>query len=216
MLSFGKRLRKLRLSRNLVLDELVAKTGLSRPYLSQIETGKASPSLQTVRNLALALHVPATYFFADDGLSAHVIRKEERPVITFGPPDSVTGQPMRLTMLSAPNRKLEMVILEIPEGYNAAKQDQGHEGEEVFLVLAGRIRAEQGERSFDAAEGDSFHWDGTIPHAIHNIGDTPAKLLVARSPPGFMMVQFSGDKPAPAKPRKKRAAAKLPARKLKA
>lgn len=206
MLSFGKRLRKLRQSRNLVLDELVAKTGLSRPYLSQIETGKASPSLQTVHNLAGALNVPVTYFFADDGLSAHVIRKNERPVITFGPPDSVTGQPMRLTMLSAPNRKVELVILEIPEGYNAAKQDQGHEGEEVFLVLAGRIRAEQGEHSFEAAEGDSFHWDGTIPHAIHNIGDEPAKVLVARSPPGFMMVQFSDTSPA-AKKRVARGAA---------
>jgi transcriptional regulator with XRE-family HTH domain len=195
MLSFGKRLRKLRLSRNLVLDELVAKTGLSRPYLSQIETGKASPSLQTVHKLAAALSVPVTYFFADDGLSAHVIRKKERPVITFGPPDSVTGQPMRLTMLSAPNRKVEMVILEIPKGYNSTKQDQGHEGEEVFLMLAGRIRAEQGEHSFEAAEGDSFHWDGTIPHAIHNIGDGPAKLLIARSPPGFMMVQFSDTSP---------------------
>jgi mannose-6-phosphate isomerase-like protein (cupin superfamily)/DNA-binding Xre family transcriptional regulator len=193
MLSFGKRLRKLRLSRGLVLDELVAKTGLSRPYLSQIETGKASPSLQTVHKLAFSLSVPVTYFFADDGLSAHVIRKKERPVVTFGPPDSVTGQPMRLTMLSAPNRKIEMVILEIPRGYNAAKQDQGHEGEECFLVLSGRIRAEQADRSFTAEEGDSFHWDGTIPHAIHNIGTTPAKLLVARSPPGFMMVQFSGD-----------------------
>ena len=193
MLSFGKRLRKLRLSRSLVLDELVAKTGLSRPYLSQIETGKASPSLQTVHKLAAALNVPATYFFADDGLSAHIIRKNERPVVTFGPPDPVTGQPMSLTMLSAPNRKIELVILEIPKGYNAAKQDQGHEGEECFLVLSGRIRAEQADRSFDAGEGDSFHWDGTIPHAIHNVGNVPAKLLVARSPPGFMMVQFSGE-----------------------
>ncbi len=207
MLSFGKRLRKLRLSRNLVLDELVATTGLSRPYLSQIETGKASPSLQTVHKLAAALNVPVTYFFADDGLAAHVIRKKERPVITFGPPDSVTGQPMRLTMLSAPNRKVEMVILEIPEGYNSSKQDQGHEGEEVFLMLAGRIRAEQGDHSFEAAEGDSFHWDGTIPHAIHNIGNEPAKLLIARSPPGFMMVQFSGEGPAPAPKRAARAAA---------
>jgi mannose-6-phosphate isomerase-like protein (cupin superfamily)/DNA-binding Xre family transcriptional regulator len=206
MQSFGKRLRKLRLSRNLVLDELVAKTGLSRPYLSQIETGKASPSLQTVHKLASSLNVPVTYFFADDGLSAHVIRKKERPVITFGPPDSVTGQPMSLTMLSAPNRKVELVILEIPEGYNAAKQDQGHEGEEVFLVLAGCIRAEQGDRSFDATEGDSFHWDGTIPHAIHNIGDEPAKLLIARSPPGFMMVQFSDTSAVAPKRRSRRAA----------
>ena len=193
MLSFGKRLRKLRLSHSFVLDELVEKTGLSRPYLSQIETGKASPSLQTVHKLAAALNVPVTYFFADDGLSAHIIRKNERPVVTFGPPDPITGQPMSLTMLSAPNRKIEMVILEIPKGYNAAKQDQGHEGEECFLVLSGRIRAEQADNSFDAGEGDSFHWDGTIPHAIHNTGTTPARLLVARSPPGFMMVQFSGE-----------------------
>jgi transcriptional regulator with XRE-family HTH domain len=191
MTSFGQRLRKLRKSKGLIIDELVTKTGLSRPYISQIETGKASPSLQTVRKLASALDVPVTYFFVEDGHAPHVIRKAERPVVTFGPPDPVTKQPMQLTLLSAPNRKMELVILEIPARYNAAKQDQGHEGEECFLVLSGKIRAVQADHAFEAGAGDSFHWDGTIPHQIQNIGAKPARLLVARTPPGFMMVQFS-------------------------
>lgn len=29
-------------------------------------------------------------------------------------------------------------------------------------------------------------WDGSIPHRIENHGARPAKLLVARTPPGFL------------------------------
>lgn len=35
-------------------------------------------------------------------------------------------------------------------------------------------------------EGDSFHWDGSIPHRIENHGAQRARLLVARTPPGFL------------------------------
>jgi hypothetical protein len=55
-------------------------------------------------------------------------------------------------------------------------------------VLQGRIVAIQGERRWELAEGDSFHWDGSLPHRIENHGATTARLLVARTPPGFLNV----------------------------
>ena len=75
----GKRVRERRLRRGLVIEELARKTGLSKAYISQIETGKASPSLRTAERLAQALEVPLTYLFLEDALSCQVIRKAERP-----------------------------------------------------------------------------------------------------------------------------------------
>ena len=54
----GRRVRELRIRRGLVIEDGARKTGLAKPYISQVETGKASPSLQTVQKLAQALGVP--------------------------------------------------------------------------------------------------------------------------------------------------------------
>jgi transcriptional regulator with XRE-family HTH domain len=178
----GRRIRERRLRRGLVIGELARKSGLSKAYISQIETGKASPSLQTAQRLAQALDVPLTYLFLEDAATCQVIRKSERQRVSFGAPDKLVH------VLSAPNRSLEVLLVEIPAGYTANGRSHSHEGEECHWVLEGRITAVQGDHAFGLEEGDSFHWDGSIPHRVENHGVRPARLLVARTPPGFLNV----------------------------
>jgi transcriptional regulator with XRE-family HTH domain len=180
----GRRVRELRVRRGLVIEDLARKTGLSKPYISQVETGKASPSLQTVQKLAQALGVPLTYLFLEDAFACHVTRPAERRAVSFGAPDKL------VFFLSAPNRGLEMLLLEIPSGYTAGGRTHSHEGEECHWVLDGTITAVQGDQRFVLAPGDSFHWDGSLPHRIENHGPDVARLLVARTPPGFLNVTF--------------------------
>ena len=181
-MDIGKRIRERRQRRGLVIQEVARKTGLSKAYISQIETGKASPSLRTAAKLAQALEVPLPTLFMDDDFACQVVRKAERPQVSFGAPDKL------VSVLSAPNRHLELVLVEIPAGYTAGGRTHSHEGEECHLVLAGEITAIQGERRFQLSEGDSFHWDGSLPHRIENHGALAARLLVARTPPGFLNV----------------------------
>ena len=47
-MNIGERLRQTRLSRKRTIDEIAARTGLSRSYISQVETGKASPSIPSL------------------------------------------------------------------------------------------------------------------------------------------------------------------------
>ena len=54
-MNFGRRLREARLRRELVIDDVASRSGLSRAYISQVETGKASPSIQTLQKLAATL-----------------------------------------------------------------------------------------------------------------------------------------------------------------
>lgn len=55
--SFGNRLRKLRLSRNLTQEELAAEAGFNRSYYTEIETGKRNISLLNLLKLAECLRV---------------------------------------------------------------------------------------------------------------------------------------------------------------
>lgn len=191
VLNIGKRLRALRVQNGQVIDDIAAISGLSRAYISQVETGKASPSLQTVDKLAAALQVPLADLFAADGdFKLQLIRARERQIMQFGAEESPESMRKLIHFLSAPNRVLEMVMIEIPVGYAADHIDRGHEGEEVLYVLQGRIKAVHGRESHILQPGDSLHWLGTTPHAIENAGKRKAKLMIARTPAGFMDLRF--------------------------
>jgi transcriptional regulator with XRE-family HTH domain len=59
----GKLIRDFRRKRNLSLQELARRAGLSVSYLSEIERGKKQPSLETIDKLATALNISREGFF---------------------------------------------------------------------------------------------------------------------------------------------------------
>lgn len=52
---FGKQARKRRKDLGLSQEDVAAKTGLSIPLLSEVERGRANPTLQTMEKIAAAL-----------------------------------------------------------------------------------------------------------------------------------------------------------------
>jgi len=60
--AFGKTLKSRRCSSNLSQEQLGLKSGLSRPYISELEMGKKDPSLFTIFKLSDALKVKPSFF----------------------------------------------------------------------------------------------------------------------------------------------------------
>jgi len=56
--AFGIALRKLRLAKKLTQEELGFEAGLRRTYISSLELGEKTPSLDTIFKLSLALSMP--------------------------------------------------------------------------------------------------------------------------------------------------------------
>jgi len=61
--SFGSRVRQLRLAAELTQEDLAHRCGLFRTYMSRIETGNANPTLTMIHALAASLRVPVTALF---------------------------------------------------------------------------------------------------------------------------------------------------------
>jgi transcriptional regulator with XRE-family HTH domain len=187
-LDIGKRLRETRIRRSMVIDDVAAASGLSRAYISQVETGKASPSLQTLEKLGAALDISISSLFVDDSAACTVIRANERRHVHFGAPDGKHRKVMQY--MSAPDRQLELVIVEIPAHATAIDKAHAHEGEEACHVLEGNVEVFYGDDTHLLGPGDSVHWDSRIAHWLKNSGDVPAKLIVARTPAGLMDMRF--------------------------
>ena len=84
MTSLGARIKALRAERRLQQRQLAEKAGLTPSMVSQIESGRLTPSLPTLGKLAGALGVPIGSLFepAPNG-RLHVSRKREYPVVSF-------------------------------------------------------------------------------------------------------------------------------------
>lgn len=61
----GERIRDFRLQRGLSQGDIEQRTGLLRCYLSRVENGHTTPSLQTLNKIARALEMPLANFFAE-------------------------------------------------------------------------------------------------------------------------------------------------------
>lgn len=66
--SLGEYLREQRLANRLSLRQLAEATGVSNPYLSQIERGLRRPSAEVLQSLAKALRISAETLYVQAGI----------------------------------------------------------------------------------------------------------------------------------------------------
>ena len=65
-MKIGDKVRHTRIQRHWTTKMLAVKTELSQSYISEIETGRKSPSAKTILNLAAILNLPGEYLLRDE------------------------------------------------------------------------------------------------------------------------------------------------------
>jgi transcriptional regulator with XRE-family HTH domain len=165
----GAQVRRWRGERGLTLAGVADRTGLNIGYLSQIENGKAVPSIGCLTTLSDALDVPIAWFFVDEAPAPVVVRRTERSV------REVDG--LRIERVDdGATRDISILEVVIPRGGHPGIH--AHSGDEHHIVLRGRFRMTQGEHAVEAVQGDYVRWDGTIPHDAEAISDDGGALLI--------------------------------------
>ncbi|OGF16692.1 MAG: hypothetical protein A2W00_14530 [Candidatus Eisenbacteria bacterium RBG_16_71_46] len=170
----------MRLRRGLTVQQLAEASSLSKGFISQVENDRTSPSLATLRSLALALETSVAYLVVEEERLPHLVRANQRSRLPIG------GIASCVEVLSAqPKRNLELVLVELAPGLSADDKRHYHHGEECLLCLEGSVSLTYGEQELLLGPGDSCHYDGRVPHALVNRGVTAARVLVAMTPAAF-------------------------------
>ena len=167
----GPLIRRRRKRLGLTLKALCDRAGLSAGYLSQLERGQATPTLGTLAQIARGLGVEINYFVSVRRPSDALSRAETRPVFRLA------GDAIGYEALASdyPGSELSSYILHVPPGY--VSETVSHAGEELILILEGRIKQTLGAGTFTLGPGDSLHYDGATPHGWSNPGPDPARLV---------------------------------------
>lgn len=177
--ALGAALRKLRKAQGLTLRQMTARCGLSQPFLSQIENGKAMPSLLALHHVAQALGATAYELLQPQaGTEVSLVRSDEGEVYEL-----TEGARTRfLTSRSA--RMLEPNEVVFEPGIRT--ENSGHAGEEFIYILEGRLRVDlEGRGGVELGPGDVYLYPASIPHALSADDSRACRFLVITSPPSF-------------------------------
>jgi len=159
------RLRSLRTTLGLSLDQLAARANLSASTISGVETGKRSISLDILVALATALQIDLDSLLdvsADDDV---VIRPT--PSTSAGRTTWILNRPTGSTI--AVKQRLEPT--------RRAPEPQVHPGHDWLFVLEGRARLIPGDRRITVEAGEAAEFATMTPHAVAAI-DGPTELIM--------------------------------------
>lgn len=166
----GTEVRRWRQTRGLTLAQVGDASGLNVGYLSQIENGKAVPSLDALAAIAGALDVPIAWLFLDSAPPPRVVLAADRPR-RRGPKGAWIEE-----VDGGTARDVRILQAVVPPGGSTGVH--AHSGDEHHLILAGRWRMSQGDHVFEVGPGDYVAWDPTVPHDVESLGPDDGRMLV--------------------------------------
>lgn len=191
----GERLREARRGRSLSLRVLAERLGVSPSLISQIETGRANPSVSTLYAIANELDVSLDELLFNDR------RPTEPSSAGQGPHGAATSGTMtpappvqraasrhrirlasgvlweRLTTLSEPGVEFLHVTYEVGGASSPPDAFQRHPGHEWGYVLSGRLQVRIGFDEYILEPGDAISINSSIPHRLATIGDEPVHAI---------------------------------------
>ncbi|MFT4837437.1 MAG: transcriptional regulator with XRE-family HTH domain [Psychromonas sp.] len=174
----GQRLKEIRKSFGLTLEEASKKTGLARSTLSKIENEQISPTFQAMQKLTNGLQIDLPQLFAPPKLVSATGRRDiTRNNEGKAHPTSTYEHELLATQLT--NKKM------MPFKSRIRARDFGdysdwirHDGDEFLLVLSGDITFfSEFYEPVTLNEGDSVYYDANMGHMLISSSEEDALIL---------------------------------------
>ncbi|MFP3990189.1 XRE family transcriptional regulator [Streptomyces sp. E11-3] len=163
----GVAIRRRRRSLRLTLATVAQRSGLSVPFLSQVENERARPSRTSLERVADALGTTAVELLcaADAERTVEVVRAGVEPVEEPSTRHLVRGQH-------------QLHAVEFVGEHDAGREFQ-HRNDELMYVAEGAVEVEAEGRAYRLARGDTLFLSGGVRHRWRSAVPDTRVLLVA-------------------------------------
>lgn len=203
----GHRLRVAREQKNIGLRELARRLGVSASLISQIETGKTEPSINTLFAIVSELELSVNEIVfeseldsappsgkaaarAQDGQASRRT-EESRPPDIHDAPESPVQRGTNRTSISLesgvswerltaqPDHNVDFLYLRYPPGSESTPSHSlmRHNGTEYGYILSGTLQVSIGFDTYEIGPGDSIAFDCTQPHRFATVGDETVEAV---------------------------------------
>ena len=176
----GEQIKQYRKIQQMTLAILSDKLGVSASFLSQIESGRAMPSLATLKNISDVLNVTIGTLVGEGKNTSEspVVRANERRELK----EFSNGLEIRLLSSQDPYIQMEPAIFEFEEGGNTGDFSR-HFGQEFIFILDGSLEIHLASEVYTLEKGDSFYFNAFTPHLFKNIYKGHTKIIRVITPP---------------------------------
>lgn len=171
-----ERIKELRRQRHWTLEELSAASGVSRSMLSEIERGRANPTLAVAMRIAEAFSLTLDQLVMAGGRKRgiEVVRGTDEAFLYRADPDC------QIRTLSPLHLEKDIEYYQIRLGPRAELRSSPHfrDTREIVTVVSGILEIEAGQHRETLEPGDSGCYPADQPHCLRNLSQDDMLLYL--------------------------------------
>jgi transcriptional regulator with XRE-family HTH domain len=179
VVQISNKIKSIRKEKNLTLQDIADRAGVTKGLISQIENSRTIPSLLVLIQIIKALEVDLDLFFNDLGAHANavpILVQRKADYERFEKEPSSGYEYFRIFTKKVKQSTIDIVLLEIQPG--SSRDFVQTEAFEYKYIISGSVKYQFLDQEIELEAGDSMLFDGRLPHNPINEGTEVVKMLV--------------------------------------
>jgi len=174
--TLGQRIRQERGARQLSLEDLAARSGVSRGMISAVERGEKAPTVLVLDRIATGLGTTIARLLGEERAARVIVRRAGEQNVARDP----SGWERRILSPVLPGIEFELMRTTIGSGVDAGAFSPHVEGSREYLAVEqGTLLLTLDGVAYTLHAGDSIYYAGDCVHAFANPGDGPLVYYLA-------------------------------------
>ena len=175
MSAVGQNVKAARLERQVSLTQLSRASGLSKGFLSQVETGICNPSLTSLDKISSALGISTPRLISAGSERAANPLVPSLPMLLGSTHSRSAGG--NIDVLNATEGGTHLLV-ELPPGIQLSSSESLTTGSVLAVVLDGSVFVSQSQATLQVAEGGVGTWNGGATYSIATPGNSRARFVL--------------------------------------
>ena len=177
LVNLSRNTKNFRLNKGFTQEMLAMRAGVTRGYISLLESGKKKAAISTLSKIADALGIGVGDFFGEQSTGLHFVHIKKSDFHTPFKKSAATGYAYKPLAAAMKNKMVDPFLLRLDAKQIKKRQEFIHKGEEFNYVLQGRVKFIFGSKEYILEEGDANYLDSSVAHSVMALGEKPAYLL---------------------------------------
>lgn len=175
LINIGRQLKLARQKRDLTLQQVAKRTGVSAGLISKIENLRTTPSLPVLLKIMQTLSIDLSELDLSSNVTGDYIVIKDGTGIKEDREDSVNLEYTHLLSSTSSDSSIRVYIVSVAAG--AYRKPISTNANELIYVLGGKVNYLLKKDKVLLEKGDLLYFDGSIPHGVSNEFDEQATML---------------------------------------
>lgn len=176
MHKMGTRIKKRRETLKMPSYDLAKAIGVTSSLISQIERGKAFPSILTLKKIADALNTTVGELIGEYEtlITNPLLKANDRKYVK----KNKTGAILYLLSHHDPSKHMDPFFISFSQNADSSEiMTTKHPRQEFCYVLKGHFEVQLNDKTFNIKEADSFYFNSNQKHLFTNMSNEESQLL---------------------------------------